>query len=125
MMNTSKAVYLGNTDDKYWGFTVGKKYDVRNYQDDNYISVFGDDGGYRHIKNGEFHKFRIIDVDDFVTENECAVKESRDDKKPELRYYINGYEVDIIEFANVRYTVDKLDDGGVKCDTIKLEVKFQ
>lgn len=125
MMNTSKAVYIGNTDDKYCGFTVGKKYDVRNYEDDNYIGAFGDDGAYRHIKNGEFHKFRIIDGGDFVTENECAVKDSRDDKKPELRYYINGYEVDMIEFANVRYTVDKLDEDGVKCDTIKFEVKFQ
>ena len=31
----------------------------------------------------------------------------------------------MIEFENVRFTVEQLDEDGVKCDTIKFEVKFE
>lgn len=126
MARTSKAVYLGNIGNEDCGFTVGKEYDVHNYEtEDNYIGAFGDDGGYRHIKNGAFHKFGLLDDDHFVTETECAVTPTLNDEKPKLRYYINGHEVDMIEFENVRYKVDQLDEDGVKCDTIKFEVKFE
>ena len=127
MENTSKAVYLGNINGDYCGFfTVGGQYDIYDSGDD-YIEVIDDDGCYRQIKNKSYHKFKIKngDCDCFITETECAVTPSGNDKKPELRYYINGHEVDMIEFANVRYTVDQLDEGGVKCDTIKFEVKFE
>lgn len=127
MEKFSNAVYLGNTDGEYCGFTVGKEYAVHNYDtEDNYIAAFGDDGGYRQIKNGAFHLFMINgEFDGFVTETECEVRATHNDKKPDLRYYINGHEVDMIEFENVRYKVEQLDEDGVKCDTIKFEVKFE
>ncbi|QXV76136.1 hypothetical protein bas01_0005 [Escherichia phage AugustePiccard] len=126
MTKKSKAVYLGNTEGEYYGFTVGNEYDVHNYEtEDNFIGTFGDDGGYRHIKNGAFHKFELLEDYDFVTESECAVMPLSSDKQPELRYFINGHEFNKIEFENVRYTVNQLDEGGVKCDTIKFEVKFE
>lgn len=127
MARTSKAVYLGNIGNEYCGFTVGKEYDVHNYETRyNYIGVFGDDGGFRHIRNGAFHEFDIReDGEGFVTETECAVMPPSEDKNPGLTYYINGHEVDEIEFGSVYRTVYELDRDGIKCDTIKLEVKFE
>lgn len=122
-----ELLYLGNDDEEYCGFTVGNKYKALRYNtEDSYIMAFDDNSACRHIINGVFHKFKILDDDDdFVIENESSCMASVGDKKLELRYYINGHEVDIIEFGNVRYTVDQLDEDGVKCDTIKFEVKFQ
>lgn len=127
MARTSKAVYLGNTGNEYCGFTVGKEYDIHNYETgDNYIGAFGDDGGFHHIKNGAFHQFDIREGGEgFVTENEHEVVSSGVDKNPGLRYYINGHEVDKIEFGSVYRTVYELDRDGIKCDTIKFEVKFE
>lgn len=126
MTTTLKAVYLGNTIGEYCGFTVDKEYDVHNYEtEDNYIEAIDDDGTYRHIKNGVFHKFGLLNEDDFVTEIECAATATENNKKPYLRYYINGHEVDVTEFGSVGRTVYELDRDGVKCDTIKFEVKFE
>lgn len=121
MARTSKAVYLGNIGNEYCGFTVGKEYDVRNYETgDNYIGAFGDDGGFRHIRNGAFHEFDIREEGEgFVTETSGV------DKNPGLRYYINGHEFDEIEFGSVYRTVYELDRDGIKCDTINFEVKFE
>lgn len=83
MTHISKAVvYIGNTDDIYCGFTVGKVYKVLNYNtEDNYIGVYDDDGGYGYIKNGAFHKFGMHkDDQDFVTDSEFAVMTPSDDK---------------------------------------------
>lgn len=126
MTTKLNAVYLGNTDEEYCGFTVGKEYevDIYNYEND-YIATFDDDGVCRHVKNGAFHKFGLPNDGDFVTETECAVGASDIEEKAELRYYINGHEVGAVEFANVRDKVLELDDGGVKCDSIKFEVKFE
>ncbi|APU93236.1 virion structural protein [Escherichia phage vB_EcoS-IME253] len=118
MARTSKAVYLGNNDDVYYGFTVGKEYEIVSYTDDDLILIVDDDGECRGINNGAFHKFELS-----VTE--CAAAATGNNKRPDLRYYINGHEVDMIEFENVRYKVDQLDEDGVKCDTIKFEVKFE
>ncbi|QXV81831.1 hypothetical protein bas03_0004 [Escherichia phage JulesPiccard] len=125
MTNTSKAVYIGNNDDKYCGFTPGNEYDVC-VLDDGFLGVYDDDDIHRCIKNGTLHEFKL-DCEDghFVTETECEVMPPIDNKKPELRYYINGHEVDMVEFGNVRYTVEQLNEDGVKCDTIKFEVKFE
>ena len=121
----SKALYLGNTDNEDCGFTPGMKYRIHDFGD-GYVGVYDNYDVYRFIKNGEFHKFEIRDEGcSLVTEIECAVMPPRDDKKPELRYFINGHEVGMIEFENVRYKVDQLDEDGVKCDTIKFEVKFE
>ena len=124
----SKALYLGNIDNEDCGFTVGKKYRVNRFdtEDENYFWCVDDHDGYRYIKNGEFHKFKLSDDDDhFVTETECAVMPPSDDKNPGLTYYINGHEVDEIEFGSVYRTVYELDRDGIKCDTIKVEVKFE
>lgn len=127
MESTSKVVYLGNTDYEYHGFTVGKEYKAHNYNtEDNYISTYDDNGSHRRINNGTFHKFILLDDDEgLVNETDCAVAAPDNDKRPNLRYYINGHEVDAIEFENVRHKVLELDDYGVKCDTIKFEVKFE
>lgn len=124
MARTSKAVYLGNTDDEYCGFTVGKEYDVHNYEsEDNHIGAFADDGRYRSIKNGGFHKFEILDESDcFVTETGCK---SIDNVMPSLKFFINGHNVSPEDFEGVKSLLQKLGDDGVKCDTIKLEVKFE
>ena len=124
-MKTLKATFTGSVNGKHPGFTVGKQYDIKDYGDD-YISTYDDDGCYRAVENGAFHKFVIHkESQDFVTETERSSIASVGDKKPKLRYYINGHEVDMIEFGNVRYTVDELDEDGVKCDTIMFEVKFE
>ena len=126
----SRASYLGSTNNENRGFTVDKEYKINDFGD-GYIGVFDDYGVYRYIENGEFHKFRLhkfrlLEVDDsFVTETECAVTPTLNDEKTKLRYYINGNEVEMIEFENVRFTVEQLDEDGVKCDTIKFEVKFE
>lgn len=125
MAHTSKAVYLGNIGNENCGFTVDKEYKI-NYFSEGDIGTYDDYGVYRYIKNGEFHKFGIREEGEgFVTENECASKATDNNKKPYLRYYINGHEVDVIEFGNVGRTVYELDRDGVKCDTIKFEVKFE
>ena len=126
MTTKSKAVYLGNINGDHCGFTVGEQYDVFDAVDD-YIEVIDDDGCYRKIKNKSYHKFKISNgaYDCLITEGECAVMPISDDKKPKLRYYINGHEFDMIEFGNVRRTVYELDRDGIKCDTIKFEVKFE
>ncbi|AAZ29285.1 JK_35P [Escherichia phage Jk06] len=124
-MKTLKATFTGCADEKHPGFTVGKQYDIEDHGD-GYISTYDDDGCYRAVENGAFYKFELLDGDQsFETETDCAGAASYGDKKPRLRYYINEHEVDMIEFGNVRYTVDQLDEDGVKCDTIKFEVKFQ
>ena len=121
----SKALYLGNTNNKDCGFTVYKEYDIYDFED-GYIGAYDDNDSYLYFKNGAFHKFKLHDGDIyFITETQCAVMPPSDDKKTELRYYINGHEVEMIEFENVRYTVDQLGKDGVKCDTIKFEVKFE
>ncbi|QGH76704.1 hypothetical protein [Escherichia phage BEK3] len=127
MGRTSKVVYLGSNTGECGGFTVGKEYKAYNYNTEyNYISTYDDKGSYRQIKNGAFHHFKLHDEDDhFVTETECAVMQPSEDKKPSLIYCINGHEVDMIEFENVRHKVLELDAYGVKCDTIKFEVKFE
>ena len=124
----SKALYLGNIDNEYCGFTVGKKYRVSRFDtdDENYFWCVDDHDGYRYIKNGEFHKFDIREEGEgFVTETEHEVVSSGVDKNPGLRYYINGHELDEIEFGSVYRTVYELDRDGIKCDTIKFEVKFE
>lgn len=121
----SKALYLGNTKNEDCGFTVGKEYKIHDFGS-GYIGVYDDNGYYRYIDNGAFQKFKTHDEHGyFVTKTECAVMLPGHDKKPEIRYYINGHEVDVIEFGNVRYAVNQLDEDGVKCDTIKFEVKFE
>ncbi|GCG54547.1 hypothetical protein [Escherichia coli] len=123
MMKTSKAVYLGNIGNENCGFTVGKKYDVHNYEDDNYIGAFGDDGGYRHIKNGEFHKFEILEeigVLKFKIQYEFIEAKSKN-----LKYFINGVKFSRDEFSEIKQHVSNLESDGVKCDTIKFEVKFE
>ncbi|WWD13262.1 virion structural protein [Escherichia phage RobRod40] len=128
MKSISKAVYLGNTNGEYYGFTVGNTYSVKYFEaiSENCFWCSDDDGVYRYVKNGPLHKFKLSDEDGyFVTEAECEVMPPIDDKKPELRYYINGHEVDVIEFGNVGRTVYELDRDGIKCDTIKFEVKFE
>lgn len=124
MTTKSKAVYLGNTDGEYCGFTVGKEYEVYIYDaEDGYMCAIADDGGYRYINNGAFHKFGIHDDEDLVNEAECSCVET--EPKAKLRYYINGHEVDSIEFGNVGNIVCRLNEDGVKCDTINFEVKFE
>lgn len=121
----SKALYLGNIGNEDRGFTVGKEYKINDLGEGD-IGTYDDYGVYRYTENGEFHKFRLLEVDDsFVTETECAVTPTLSDEKPKLRYYINGNDVDMIEFENVRHKVLELDAYGVKCDTIKFEVKFE
>lgn len=124
MTKNLRAVYLGNTNDEYGGFTVDKEYEIHDFVD-GYVGVYDDNVSYRYIKNGEFHKFGFLSEDDFVNETECAATATRKDKKPYLRYYINGHEVDVTEFESVGRTVYELDRDGVKCDTIKFEVKFE
>lgn len=122
-----KAKYLGNTNNEYAGFTELKQYEAYDYGD-GFIGVYDDSGTFRQVKNDAFHNFKIINNDDdecFVTETKCAVMVPAIDEKPDLRYYINGHEVDMIEFSNVRCQVLELDEDGVKCDTIKFEVKFE
>lgn len=124
MATKSKAVYLGNTDGEYYGFTVGNEYVITHY--DGYIDISKDDGRCFIVKNGVLQKFGICDVDEgLVSKTDCAAMPLSSGKKPELRYFINGYEIDMIEFANVRHKVLELNEGGVKCDTIKFEVKFE
>lgn len=128
MKSTSKAVYLGNTNGEYYGFTVGNTYSVNYFEivGENCFWCSDDDGVCRYIKNGAFHKFEICeDGEGFITEAECADIASVEDKEPKLRYYINGHEVEVFEFEDVRVKVGKLDHDGVKCDTIKFEVKFE
>lgn len=121
----SKALYLGNIGNEDCGFTVGKEYKLNDFGEGDF-GTYDDYGVYRYIKNGEFHKFKLHCEDEyFATETECAVMPLSDDKSPELRYYINGHEVGMVEFGNVRYKVLELDEDGVKCDTIKFEVKFE
>ncbi|HAN8054025.1 TPA: hypothetical protein IF905_005086 [Escherichia coli] len=122
-MATSKAVYIGNNEGEYYGFTVGRNYDVLHYGNDN-IWVVDDDFCPRSIKNGAFHKFKLIE-DDFATENERASKAADNNKKPYLRYYINGYAASQEEFEDVKSVIANLNMDGVKCDTIKFEVKFE
>lgn len=124
MKNKLKALYLGNTYDECCEFTPGREYDFCDLGD-GFIGLCDDNDTERCIKNGAFYKFKLINEDNFVTENECAVIASRSDKKPGLRYYINGHEVDEIEFGSVYRTVYELDRDGIKCDTIKFEVKFE
>ena len=125
-MTTLKAVYIGNDEGGYYGFTVGREYEAISYVNDSNLWVVDDDFCPRNIKNDAFHKFDIREQGEgFVTENECAVKATDNNKKPYLRYYINGHEVDVIEFESVGRTVYELDRDGVKCDTIKFEVKFE
>ena len=125
MTTKSKAVYLGNTHGYHCSFTVGKEYDVCDFKG-GFIELYDDNGNHRLVKNGAFHEFNLLGVDDsFVTETECEVVSSGVDKNPRLRYYINGHEVDEIEFGNVRRTVYELGRDGIKCDTIKFEVKFE
>lgn len=124
MARTSKAVYLGNIGNEYCGFTVGNDYEIYDFED-GYIGVRDNNGTHLCIKNGASHKFGLLDDDHFITETECAVTPTLNDEKPKLRYYINGHEVDMIEFGNVGRTVYEFDRDGVKCDTIKFEVKFE
>ncbi|CAJ42226.1 virion structural protein [Escherichia phage Rtp] len=118
MARTSKAVYLGNNDDVYYGFTVGKEYEIVSYTGDDLILIADDDGECRGINNGAFHKFEL-------SETECAAAATGNNKRPDLRYYINGHEVDLLEFDKVRSHTLELAHLGVKCDTIKFEVKFE
>lgn len=118
----SKAVYLGSTNGEYFGFTVGKEYKIHDFGD-GYIGAYNDKGSYCYIKNGQFHKFRMHDGNDgFVTESKCTVMVP---EKPGFKYYINGYRVDLLEFDKAQSHVAELESLGVKCDTIKFEVKFE
>ena len=81
MTTKSKAVYLGNTDGDYCGFTVGKEYDVCDFEG-RFIELCDDNDNHRWVKNGALHEFDLLGVDDsFVTETECAVMPPSDDKK--------------------------------------------
>lgn len=121
----SMALYLGNIGNEDCGFTVGMKYKIQDFED-GYIGVYDNHDVYRYIKNDSFHKFKLHCEDEyFVTETECVVMPHSDDKSPKLRYYINGHEVDMVEFGNVRHIVRQLDYDDVKCDTINFEVKYQ
>lgn len=122
MKINSKAVYLGNTDNEYRGLTVGKEYKIRDFGD-GYIGTYDDNDCYLYVLNGKFHKFGIHDgYDGFVTESKCAVMIT---EKPGFKYYINGHEVDLLEFDKARSHTVELARLGVKCDTIKFEVKFE
>lgn len=124
MRTTQKAVYLGNTKGKYHCFTVGKEYKVYNCNvEHNYIEVYDDDGVYRRINNGTFHKFEIreeIGVLKFKIQYEFIEAKSKN-----LKYFINGVKFSRDEFTEIKQHVSNLESGGVKCDTIKFEVKFE
>lgn len=58
-----KALYLGNTDNEYCGFTVGKEYKIHDLGEGD-IAAYDDNGVYRYIKNGAFHEFKPSGEDD-------------------------------------------------------------
>ena len=112
-----KAVFKGYKKFGSYKFTAGKIYELE-YCSTHACYITRDDVlSLCTFENG--------DIYDFVTETEREVVSSGVDKNPGLRYYINGHEVDVIEFRNVYRTVYELYLDGIKCDTIKLEVKFE
>lgn len=123
MTTKSKAVYLGNTDGEYYGFTVGKEYDVDKYITENdYIGAFSNDGDYRHIKNGAFHKFGIQDENGAL---KLKIKDESISKEKQFKYYINGELVTKVKFDDTLFLVKDFESDGIDTSSIKFEVKFE
>lgn len=134
-----KAIFKGYKNTHCYDFTIGKIYELSTTPGACGRCQVTDDNGFTFsFKPGEVYDFEVIIPDSPITCSELfdddygyelmmndILNKPQIDKKPELRCYINGREVDIIEFENVRFKVRQLDEDGVKCDTIKFEVKFQ
>lgn len=123
MATKLKAVYLGNEDGEYRGFTVGNEYEVGNYIAENdCFGSFDDDGCYLYINNGAFHKFRIHDENGYLnlkTQDEFISKEKQ------LKYYINGDAVTKCKFNDVLLCVMGFQSDWIDASSIKFEVKFE
>lgn len=121
-----KAVFKGYKKEACGEFTIGKHYRIEPYYDVEGIFIAIDDKGYRIFfkKGDDYYDFEFLIEDEQLSHNEL-LGDACNDKKPKLRYYINGHEVDKIYFENVRYEVGRLDKCSVKHDTIEFEVKFK
>lgn len=127
-MATLKAVYLGNTEGEYYGFTVGRNYDVLHYGNDN-IWVVDDDFCQRNIKNGAFHKFDITDENqkdnakNFGGEKEDSLS-SIHKNHGEMKYRMNGAKVTKQFFEEKILEVELLKSRGASV-FIDFEVYFE
>ena len=117
-----KAIFKGKSGNCLWNrhFTIGKAYDLTDNGSGNYITR-DDNGVMLFFRNGHGCTFELIDESNFVKNEWFEIKCS----SPSLKLFINGFSVSPEEFEDVKYVVERLDDDGVKCDTIKFEVKFE
>ena len=127
-MTTLKAVYIGNIEGEYYGFTVGRNYDVLHYGNDN-IWVVDDDFCHRSIKNGEFHKFDITNENQ--DDNAPNVGDEKEDllssihkNHGEMKYRMNGIDVTKSLFEEKLIEAEKLKSKGVSV-FIDFEVSFE
>lgn len=125
-----KAVFKGyNIKCSALEFTIGKVYFLNETECHGYFGVEDDTGiGGIINPNGYYYEFEVLSEDKPLSSSELP--DNADDcieaaYKAKLRYYINEREVDMVDFENVRYRVGELNEYGVKCDSIKLEVKFE
>ena len=127
-MRTLKAVYIGNTEGEYYGFTVGRNYDVLHYGNDN-IWVVDDDFCQRNVKNGAFHKFDI--TSDNQEDNAPNVGDEKEDllssihkNHGEMKYRMNGIDVTKSLFKEKLIEAEGFKSKGVSV-FIDFEVSFE
>lgn len=127
-MTTLKAVYIGNTEGEYYGFTVGRNYDVLHYGNDN-IWVVDDDFRQRNVKNGAFHKFDI--TSDNQEDNAPNVGDEKEDllssihkNHGEMKYRMNGINVTKSLFKEKLIEAEWFKSKGVSV-FIDFEVSFE
>ena len=127
-MRTLKAVYIGNTEGEYYGFTVGMNYDVLHYGNDN-IWVVDDDFCQRNVKNGAFHKFDI--TSDNQEDNAPNVVDEKEDllssihkNHGEMKYRMNGIDVTKSLFKEKLIEAEGFKSKGVSV-FIDFEVSFE
>lgn len=117
-----KAIFKGSAGSECLvkrNFTVGKEYVLEDAKFGFYTTK-DNEGKTLIFQNGVDYTFDLVDVSKLV-KPELTTK----NLMPSLKFYINGFAVSLEEFDNVKSAVSDLDKDGVKCDTIKFEVKFE